>query len=239
VAQREASASCRGRGDVGDLPHVHAVDRTDEIAGLEPCLVRERARRHLLDRQPTRRGRARLDTDEREHARTFFGSRLNDARRDRRGRDVEREAVHHADQRRRARRARCERDLDVAGHRGVERMIAMAAEPLFQQLADHDIDVVRAGDDAFALDGGAVHRRMAGAEERPAERDAGGASLREAGADQLHTIADLDRARRDLGDLDERRNSVSLAASETECRNGRGDEEQEGERSRAQHARSF
>ncbi|GAC1542788.1 MAG: hypothetical protein NVS3B10_31310 [Polyangiales bacterium] len=121
-------------------------------------------------------------------------------------------------------------------------MIAVSAESVFEWLGHHDLDVVGAGDDAVGLDARAVHRRLSGAEERPAERDVGGSALREARADELHAIADLDRARRHLGDLDERGNAVPLAPpetpAETECRNGREDALKK-EKSRAQHARSF
>jgi hypothetical protein len=58
--------------------------------------------------------------------------------------------------------------------------------------------------------------------------------LREAGAAELHAVADLDLARGDLGDLDERRNAVPVAGSEAECRNHRDEEDEQSE----DHARN-
>ena len=110
---------------------------------LEPGLIAGRTRRELLDRQPARRGDAGRHSEERKDARTFGRARLDDARAYRRRRDVEHHAVHHPDERRSARCARREGDLDVSRHRRVHGLVAVPAEALLERLADDDLDAVR------------------------------------------------------------------------------------------------
>jgi hypothetical protein len=122
--------------------------------------------------------------------------------------------VHHADERGRARRARRERDLDVAVQGGVRRVVTVAAQALLERLADGDLDAIAAEDDALGLDARAAEGRLSGAVKRAPERDPGGSSLWKSCAAELEAVPELDLTGRGLGDLDERRNPVTIAPAE-------------------------
>ena len=94
--------------------------------------------------------------------------------------------------------------------------VAFAADAFGEGLADDDVHAVGRGDDAVGLDGDVLERRLARAIRRAFQDDLAVAALRESRAVDLHPVARLDVARRELGHLDERRGDGALAAAEND-----------------------
>ena len=164
---------------------------------------------------------------ERERALPFAEARLED-RAARRGRvHVERDRADGRGHRRRARRDRGERDLDVPFERRVGRGLAHAAEDLFEPLGEVDRDLRGARRVALRSDL-RVARLLARAVQTPLERDLRLLPLGERRADHLEPIARLDLARRDVERVDEARRGVARAAERDE--GGEQGEERDAER---------
>ena len=196
VAQRDLRAPRRCGRDVGDLADVDAVDGADEVAGLESRAIagqaRARASRwegHAAWRRPASRrgtrGRARLRRvrDSTTLARTDDGvmSSVIPCITPTSG------------------GAPGALDANATSTSPVI-VVCAALSPCPQKRSSSGSLTTTsmrsaAGDDALGLDARAVHGLPARAEQRSAERHARGAPLREAGAAELHPVADLDLAR--------------------------------------------
>ena len=127
---------------------------------------------------------------------------------------VERRLAKAADERRSAGVQGGEDDLDRAHERGVDGVVAAAAEVLGEGIADDELEPVRGRDRALRLVGDRPLRALARTVDGPREGDPPDASLREAGAVHLEAVTRLDGARREIRHLDERGRHLPFAAEE-------------------------
>ena len=125
-------------------------------------------------------------------------------------------------------RRRRERHLHVPLERRVGHAIPGATEERLRRLGEAELHVLRPDDGPRRHDLGAALGPLPRAEQRPPERHAGGLAGRKALPDEVHALADLDLARRQVEHLHELGRRLATARPPAGDQPGHAEGEQDG-----------